>query len=87
MEPTNSFNWEPPVFERKPYVVPYFKVNLVVTGRDIMCIHNHNTEAYGLFWFPDGCFCFEDQIQALCIYHAERSAGDYPMFPFIYWGA
>jgi hypothetical protein len=56
---------------------------------DLMqCLHDHDAEAVGWFWFPRGCFCFEDQLQALCDYHAERSQSPYyEMFEFVYWGA
>lgn len=45
-------------------------------------------DAYGIFWFPDGCYCLEDQWQPLCIYHANRSwSPRYRMEHFLYWGA
>ena len=55
---------------------------------DEECIHDHDAEAIGLFWFPTGCFCLADQLQALCAYHAGRSiSARYEMFEIFYWGA
>lgn len=52
------------------------------------CMFDHRADAIGWFWFPDGCYCEEDQLQPLCAYHAERSRSlRYEIKEFIYWGA
>ena len=39
----------------------------------IPCRFGCTDGAVGLFYLPEGCVCFKDPVQALCIYHAIRS--------------
>lgn len=38
-----------------------------------MCLFDHNTPAIGLFEFSDGCVCFKDKLQYLCVDHAYKT--------------
>ncbi len=55
MEPTNSFNWEPPLFNRERDVVPYIVVNLAVSGKDIYCWRCHKSLNVDEFYYCFDC--------------------------------
>jgi len=58
--------------------------------RDQMtCIHDHPSGSdSSLYWLPYGCICFDDQLQVLCAYHAERiELEGWEIYEVIYWGA
>lgn len=38
----------------------------------LRCRHPCSHPVSGLYMFPHGCLCFEDQIQALCAQHAAK---------------
>ena len=57
---------------------------------DVKCIHDHESGGEAdLYWLPEGCYCFDDQIQCLCDYHALKiwTGAYWPIYKFIYWGA
>ncbi|MGI0080494.1 MAG: hypothetical protein ACRECH_12830, partial [Nitrososphaerales archaeon] len=52
----------------------------------LMC-HFGCDEVIGLFYFPQGCVCFTDQFQYLCLQHAYNATPICGMYEVIYWGA
>ena len=40
----------------------------------LQCRHGCPDAIVGVFHFPHGCVCLDDQVQALCRYHMERAA-------------
>jgi hypothetical protein len=43
---------------------------------NLKCRHGCDEGIVGIFYFPNGCLCFPDQIQALCRQHMERAASN-----------
>ena len=42
--------------------------------RTLSCRHGCKEAIVGVFFFPHGCVCLDDQVQALCRYHMDRAA-------------
>lgn len=40
----------------------------------LRCRHGCKEAIVGVFYFPDGCVCLDEQIQGLCHYHMNRAA-------------
>ena len=53
---------------------------------DTKCRHGCDEAIVGIYHFPEGCVCLDDQVQALCHYHMERAASNLhhgPMTPLV----
>ena len=48
-------------------LLPY-KKNIV----NLKCLHGCDDPILGIYYFEDGCICFKDKIQALCLHHFLR---------------
>jgi hypothetical protein len=52
----------------------------IVVNQDVVfglkCRHGCDEAIVGVFYFPDGCVCLEERIQALCRHHMERAASN-----------
>jgi len=53
------------------------------------CIFDHlSGDEARQYWLPEGCYCFDDQEQFLCDYHALRAeVRGWEIYEIVYWGA
>ncbi len=43
---------------------------------ELKCRYGCDRDIVGVFYFPYGCVCLEEQVQALCHHHMARAAGN-----------
>jgi hypothetical protein len=55
---------------------------------DEHCLFGCRDDPVGLFWLPQGCFCYPDDVlQTLCEYHWLKSTCLDGIYMIVYWGA
>jgi len=56
------------------------------TEPEVKCQFGCDDEPIGLFYFPCGCMCFDDELQYLCSQHVYNAFPVNGMFEVIHWG-
>lgn len=49
----------------------------------LKCLHGCKDAIIGMFYFEEGCICFSDKIQALCLHHYKKIEQNYYDKPIV----